>query len=181
MELRLICKALKFARIIPPATILDVPCGTGRLSIHLSQKGFRVRAMDISLEMILYAKEKIKAFNLINEVMLEVGNAEFLPYPDNSFDVCVSLRLFGHTPPKARKKILRELKRTAKKYLVLVYYNKNCLQNFLRKRQRARNQIGWHPISYKQIEEELKETGLKNIKCFPLLLGISETTVILAK
>ena len=141
MELGLICKALKFAKVIPPATILDIPCGTGRLSIHLAQKGFKISAMDISQEMISYSKEKIRAINLVNEVIIEVGNAESLPYSDNCFDVCISLRLFGHMPPKVRKKILLELKRVTKKYLILTYYYKNCLQSFFRRRKRDKRQI----------------------------------------
>ena len=181
MELRLICNALKFANITTPATILDIPCGTGRLSIHLAQKGFKIRAMDISPKMVSYTKEKINSLNLTNGVMIEVGNAESLPYPDNILDVCISLRLFGHTPPKARKKILQELKQTTTKYLILAYYHKNCLQNFLRKKQRDRRGIEWYPVTYKEIEKELEVTGLEKVKYFPLLTGISETVVVLAK
>ena len=181
MELRLIWRALSFAGIVPPAIILDMPCGTGRLAIYLAQKGFTVKAVDISPQMVSYTKEKVVFFNLTDKIVVEQGDAESLPYPNNSFDVCVSLRLFGHTPSKIRKKILLELKRVTKRCLILTYYHKNCLQRFLRKRHRERKQIEWHPLSYKQIEEELEAVSFKKIKCFPLLVGISETVVILVK
>ncbi len=181
MELGRICNALRFAGITFPATILDIPCGTGRLAIYLAQKGFIVKAVDISPQMVSYAKEKLVFLNLTDRITVDQGNAVSLPYPNDRLDVCVSLRLFGHTPSKIRKKILQELKRTTKKYLILVYYHKNCLQNFLRKRQRDGKQFEWHAITYRQIEDELKAAGLKKVKYFPLLIGISETVVVLAK
>ncbi len=114
--------------------------------------------------MVFYTKKKIISLDLSNTIEVEVGNAEFLSYPDESFDACVSLRLFGHTPQEIRIKILKELKRVVKKYLILVYYHKNCLQYFIRAQKRRRKKLEWHPVTYKQIEEELKITGLKKVK-----------------
>jgi len=180
-ELSLIHKALSYAGIVPPSKIIDTPCGTGRLAIILAQEGFEVRGVDLSLQMISYTKEKIKNLNLANKITVEVGNAESLPYQEGIFDACVCLRLLGHTPFEARRKILAEFKRVVKKNLILVYYHKNCLQHFLRKHQRKKNKIAWHPVTYKEIEKELKSIGLEKIRYFHLFMGISETIVVLAK
>jgi len=180
-ELNLICKTLSFAKITPPAAILDIPCGTGRLSIYLGQKGFKVKSADISKEMLAYTGEKIKTLNLTDKVTAETGDIESLPYQDNSFDVCISLRLFGHIPTEVRRKALQELKRITREYLILIYYHKNCLQNFLRRKRRYNQKVEWHPVTYKQMEEEMESAGLEIIKCFPLLKGISETIAVLAK
>lgn len=131
--------------------------------------------------MVLYTKEKIKQLNLTNRIRVEVGDAECLSYPDNSFDACVSLRLFGHTPSKIRKKILEELKRVVKKHLILVYYHGNCLQYFFRKNSRNKAKIEWYPVTLKQLQKELTQIGLRKIKSFFLAKGISETIVILAQ
>lgn len=180
-EKYLIYRALRYAGVNPPAVILDVPCGTGRLSIYLAQKGFKVRGTDLSPEMIALTREKLKDQKLTEKIMVEVEDAESLSYPSNSFDAAVCLRLFGHTPPQVRKKILRELNRIIKRYLVLMYSHKNCLQGFLRKKSRSKKRIEWHPVTYKQIEEELDIAGLEKVKCFFLLPGISETVMVLAK
>ncbi len=136
MEKYLIMKAIKYAKIFPPATILDIPCGTGRLSIYLAQKGFNIRAIDTSQEMVNYTNKKTEILGLADKINATIGDAEALNYPDNTFDACISLRLFGHTPPEVRKTIIKELERVSKKYLILVYYHKNSLQNFLRRKKR---------------------------------------------
>ena len=181
MELHLIWRALNFVRITTPAVILDIPCGTGRLAIHLAKKGFNVEAVDISSQMLSYVKEKLASLNLTDRIRTNHGNAESLFYPNDSFDVCVVLRLFGHTPPEVRKRILKELKRVTKKYLILVYYYKYCMQSLLRNHKRKWRRIEWYPVTYKQIEEELEGAGLEKIKYFPLLMGISETMIVIAK
>lgn len=182
-ELSLIYKALHYASIIPPATltVLDTPCGSGRLTSYLVQKGFDVKGLDISFQMVRYTKEKLTQCNVRDKGIVCQGDTEYLPFQDNTFEACISLRLFGHTPPNVRKAILHELKRASKKYLILAYYNKHCLQHFLRKGQRLKKQIEWHAVTFKQIHQELEEAGLEKIKYFSLLPGISETVVVLAR
>jgi SAM-dependent methyltransferase len=52
-EVRFLEKALALE---PGASILDVPCGSGRHAIYLSKKGYRVTGVDISPESIDYAR-----------------------------------------------------------------------------------------------------------------------------
>lgn len=179
MELYLIDKALDYACIRPPATIIDVPCGTGRVSIHLAQKGFIVKGIDISPEMVEYTQEKVEGLQLSDRIQVKVGDAEFLPYEDDTFDACVTLRLFGHTPEKNRKRILHELIRVSKNHLILAYYLRNSLQYLIRKRGRERRNIEWYPVSFRQISKELDQERLKKIKKYFLAIGFSETMVVL--
>jgi len=179
-ELGLIDKALKYAGITPPATILDIPCGTGRVSVHLAKMGFDIIATDISSEMISYAKEKVNSLNdLSGNIKFEVADAECLPYVTDSFDACISLRFLGHIPDKSRKRILKEMIRVTKKYLILAYYLKSSLQYHLRKRKRRGRGIEWHPLNLREVEEELTAVGLKKVKIFFLLPLISETVIFL--
>lgn len=180
-EKSLVERALKYANINPPATIIDIPCGTGRVLVHLASKGFRIKGVDLSPETVSHAQQKAKRLHLEDNIAVEVGDAENLSYPDNSFDACISLRLFGHTPPDSRIRILQELRQITKRYLVLAYYTKNCVQYFLRRRRRKIRSIEWYPITHKRIEEELKMVGLEKVRYFRLLKGISETIIVLAK
>ena len=180
-EKYLIGKALRYGKIISPATILDLPCGTGRLSIYLARKGFKVSAGDLSLEMIKAVEGRIENQNLKDLIISEVSDAEAPNYPDDSFDAVVCLRLLGHAPPEVRIKILKELKRVSKKYLILAYYHRGCFQNLLRRRKRYRSGEQWHPVSLSEMEKEIKSAGLIKIKTFPLALGVSETLIVLTR
>jgi len=178
LELWLIAKALKIARISPPASILDVPCGTGRLTLFLSKKGYAVTGIDISLEMVKFTN-RILAKNLVNSPNNAiVGNAESLPFLDNSFDATVSLRLLGHVPPSHRFLIIHELKRVSKHYVILAYYDRLSFQYFLRKRKRRFDE--WYPTTFREIKFELMEADLRIIKILPLFFKISETVIVLS-
>lgn len=48
----------------PPASILDVGCGTGRHSLELARRGFTVTGLDISVGMLAEARRKAEAEGL---------------------------------------------------------------------------------------------------------------------
>jgi len=178
LELRLMNRALQCSNIVPPARILDIPCGTGRLSLHLAKKGYTVTAADISSEMVRLTKEKLESYELIGDTVIE--DAENLSFSDDSFDAVVSLRFLGHTPPEIRLRILQEYKRVTRRYLILAYYNEVSFQNILREIQRKQKKISWYPVSISEVDYELKKLGLKKEKGFHLAFGFSETMVVLA-
>jgi ubiquinone/menaquinone biosynthesis C-methylase UbiE len=181
LEKKLICRAIKKARLKPPAELLDLPCGTGRLSLFLAQKGFRVRGVDISEEMVQEAAKKMNEYSFHDQVALSVGDAESISFEDESFDLVVSLRLFGHLPPLVRKRVLAEMKRVARSFLIIVYYHKNSLQGLVRRKIRSQRNVSWHPVTFEEINNELKSIGLEKVRVFPLLVGVSETLVVLAR
>lgn len=71
--------------------ILDVGAGTGRLAARLSKAGAFVTALDVSEGMI----ERLKNKGLKN-IETVIGDAEALPFADNSFDVVVAAFLIVH-------------------------------------------------------------------------------------
>jgi len=84
--------------------VLDCGCGTGRLSRALAESaGARVWGIDPEPEMIRVARANVPA-----AVVLEVGCAEDLPYPDASFERAV-LWLVCHLVDRAAS--FRELGR----------------------------------------------------------------------
>ena len=74
-------------------TVLDVGCGVGYGTYHLSKYAKRIIGVDKSEEAIKYAKEHYKAENL----SFIVGNCTHLPILDSeSFDVIVSFEVIEH-------------------------------------------------------------------------------------
>ena len=77
------------ARITPsrPGHILDVATGTAGVAIQLArQTGARVTGIDISEAMLATGRERVRAEGLEESISLQVGRAEELPFPSDSFD-----------------------------------------------------------------------------------------------
>lgn len=181
LELNTIQKALRAANIDEGANILDIPCGTGRLSLHLAEQGYSITGGDISRAMLDVAEEKAGHLKTARNVGFCQVEAEKLVFSDATYDAVISLRLLGHVPPSIRLNMLKEFARVSKRYLVLAYYHKGCLQGALRRSKRRNRGIPWYPISINDIDEELIEAGLKRLIVLPMALGISETLIVLAE
>ena len=88
--------------------LLDVGCGTGFLiEILKKQKDAEYYGLDLSPKMIEIAKAKFDG-----GVQLVEGSADYLPYPDNTFDVVCCVQSFHHYPypEKAMSEAYRVLK-----------------------------------------------------------------------
>lgn len=68
-----------------PASVLDVGCGTGSLSVLLAQCGYEVHGIDFSEQMLAAARQK--ADNAGVAVRFEVGDAQAPSLEQASYDV----------------------------------------------------------------------------------------------
>ena len=79
--------------LLPPeGRVLDLGCGSGRLSLHLAHLGYEVIAVDSSAEMLAIARGKADS----ERVAWVQGDVFALPVIPNTFDVIVALRLAFH-------------------------------------------------------------------------------------
>ena len=93
--------------------LLDVACGTGRFLRFVKQAWPRINAsgLDLSEPYLTEARHHLKPYD---DVALEAGNAESLPFADASFDVVTSIYLFHEVPPEVRRTIAGEFARVLK-------------------------------------------------------------------
>ena len=70
--------------------ILDVGAGTGRLATQLAKSGANVTACDISEKMLEVLKKKNPS------IITVVGDAEGLPFENNTFDIVIAGFLIVH-------------------------------------------------------------------------------------
>jgi demethylmenaquinone methyltransferase / 2-methoxy-6-polyprenyl-1,4-benzoquinol methylase len=71
----------------PEDTVLDVATGTAAVAIELVRlSGCRVVGLDQSAEMLGSARERVAAAGLTDRIELVEGQAERLPFEDESFD-----------------------------------------------------------------------------------------------
>lgn len=93
---------LKFLRPEPGDKILDVGCGLGFFLNTLARNGVRGWGMDFSHKSIALAKEMTSG-------LFAQGDAQVLPYRDNSFDKIIFTDVIEHVPDD--RAALREIVR----------------------------------------------------------------------
>jgi ubiquinone/menaquinone biosynthesis C-methylase UbiE len=82
------------ANLRPGESILEVGCGTGALNrwlAHYTEGKNPITGVDINHYLLREAENLVLMDGLEAIVKIEEGNAEDLPYPDNSFDMTMSV------------------------------------------------------------------------------------------
>ena len=170
----------KFLKVLPEGSlVLDLACGTGRITEFLLSKGYKVCGVDISKEMLDFARKRLSGFGDL--VKFRQAEAENLPFEGKIFDSATCIKLFGHIPPETRIKILQELKRAIKGPFVVAYYLSEPIANAKRKIRKflTGNKAPWFPISRKCLKEEITLANLRILKEKPLMNYLSETLILL--
>lgn len=100
-----------YYHLSPKASILDIGCGKGFMLFDFLEliPELKVTGIDISEYAIENAMEAVKPF-------LKIGNAKELPYPDNSFDLVISINTIHNLKADDCKKALQEIERVSRKY-----------------------------------------------------------------
>ena len=105
--------------LAPGARILDVPAGTGRLTVALAESGATLVGADISANMLKVAASKRKDVHE-GHVHLIQGSGAQLPFADDTFDAVVSFKFFHLIPNDRKPAFIREMTRVLKPSATLV-------------------------------------------------------------
>jgi ubiquinone/menaquinone biosynthesis C-methylase UbiE len=87
--------------------VLDVACGTGNLAIPAARAGADVTGVDIASNLVAQARQRAAEEKL--SAKFDEGDAEQLPYPDDHFDVVMSMfgAMFAPRPERVAAELLR--------------------------------------------------------------------------
>ena len=95
--------------------VLDIGCGTGRLSLKAALKGATVKGIDVNAQMLEIAEKRVAEANLSQIVELsEMGVAELGNEESSSYDVVMSGLCFSELTENEIKYALNEIKRILK-------------------------------------------------------------------
>lgn len=174
-----ILKAL--ARTEDVHSVLDMPCGTGRFTGHLAREGFDVIGSDISLDMMQVAKANLAGDERIHGYVQ--ADAEKLPLIDDAIDCIVSIRFFLHVDGPSRIRILHEMGRISRRWLIVDYRHCYSLRYLKWKIKRAlgltRDPL--ERVSKSIMLSELEQAGLKLVQIFPVARLFSDKWIVLAE
>ncbi len=166
-EMRLVSRALD---LIPTGRVLDLPCGGGRVSAMLAQKGYSVTAADLSDGMLDIARENLLGAGLT--VPVEQQDAERLMYADGSFDAVVCFRLFHHFPDaEIRQRVVRELCRVARQRVAISYFSPWSPTALKRRWRQAMGGRKSHKYgtSLKEVRGYFEDAGFRLVRDFARL------------
>jgi demethylmenaquinone methyltransferase / 2-methoxy-6-polyprenyl-1,4-benzoquinol methylase len=107
-------KTVRSLELRPGARVLDLATGTGDLAIMVSRMHPEVTivGVDPSARMLEVGQKKLTEAALSERIQLQVGDAQALKFPDNSFDgLCIA---FGIRNVPDRLQGLREMARVTK-------------------------------------------------------------------
>jgi SAM-dependent methyltransferase len=93
-------------------SVLDVACGNGNTAITARRKSANITGIDITSELIDIAAEEAK-IALLDGIKWKEGDAQNLPFEDETFDVVLST--FGHMFAPQPDLVSREMIRVTKK------------------------------------------------------------------
>ena len=116
-EMRLVDRA--FTLIPKTHRVLDLPCGGGRVTVHLALQGYDLSSADLSEAMIAITRENVAKNGF--KCPVERQDIEKLTYSDKHFDSVISFRLFHHFPnPEIRQRAVTELCRVARHFVTRI-------------------------------------------------------------
>jgi len=98
--------AVDVAARVPGGRVLEIACGTGRVTRHLLARGLEVVATDLHEPMLEVAKQRAPG------ATFQQADAQALPFPDASFDavVCQFGLMFVPDKPLAIREMRRVLR-----------------------------------------------------------------------
>jgi SAM-dependent methyltransferase len=163
-------------------SILDLPCGTGRFTGGLARQGYVVVASDISREMMAKAAGAPDGTNP-NVTGYVQADAEALPFRAGAVDCVLSIRFMFHVDPATRVRILREMGRVTRRWLIIDYRHRYTLR-YAKRKLLARLGLGLPPaerVSSAGLAAEFEQAGLSLRKVIPVTRWFSDKWIVVGE
>jgi SAM-dependent methyltransferase len=153
--------------------ILDVACGTGRVTALLVREGFaEVVGSDVSPAMMAVAQRHLPHVEFFQ------SDATRLPFDDRSFDAVTCMGLLMHLDADTRVAVLKQLARVSRRPLVVQY---GVVGAFLRLQTRLTGrQAGGvrYPVAEAELRQDLQRSGLRERARFWALRPMSSSVIL---
>lgn len=165
----------RYAAALPAgASVVDVPCGNGRLAEHVAERrDLRLVCFDYNAAMI----HSMRAAGR-DALLPRCARADILhlPLPDRAAHLLLTIRLLHHIPDDAtRIAMLAEMRRVAAGPILTTFWNSHCWRH-LKKRLRGKA-VKLYPISPARFTRCCREAGLRVERLIPVHRWIDKHTL----
>ena len=167
-EFRLLQRLLSSQGIVD--TILDLPCGGGRLSPQIAPYTKLLIEADIAEGQVMYGRDSMR---LPTQQVWMTASAFHIPFKNESIDGIVCCRLNHHLPTAAeRERLIQELLRVSRRFVVMTFFDYYSPKNRLRQLRRPFNRKPPKmTMTIKQVKELAEKYGARLV-AFPSLSWI---------
>jgi len=113
------------------STLLDLPCGGGRVSPPLAPHTDLLIESDIALGQLRYGRDHGR---VATRQIWMTASGFHIPLRDASVDGVVCIRLNHHLPTQAeRERLVRELLRVSKRFVIMTFFDHHSVKNIIRR------------------------------------------------
>lgn len=152
----------KIVKALPRGlSVLDLPCGTGRVSEVITRFTPNLVCADISEDMLDVARRKLAPHN--TNIVYRVIDAEKIEFPDSSFDLVTTIKLMHLIPYDVQARVLREVVRVSKRWIIVTYAYSGWLSwvkdYVFRKKYDKTNPSSDHPRRVADVIREAESIG----------------------
>lgn len=162
------------------SSIVDIPCGTGRLAEPLLRAGYRVTGIDISQQMLDQASQTLVLYG--SRFRSKLGDAAHLPPSEEAFAAAFCARVLMHFPLDEQIDFLRGV---ASQTDGLVVFNQSYDSRYQRTRHKLKGMLGHagratYPIAESDLQQLLEEVGLHEVRRVWVAPLVSEAFFVVA-
>lgn len=171
-----------FAETDGVRTILDAPCGTGRILGLPPFSQYEIIGADVSIEMIKVARSKQAAKSQKEATHFVNCDLGYLPLRPSCVDLVLCIRLLPLMPPSYQMRIIAEMGRVTSKYLIASHADRWTVHGVIRKIWALLHPHSpeWFPVSVPAYLAKLRNVNFDDPKWVRSLYHISETFFVAA-
>jgi len=163
------------------ATMLDLPCGGGRLSPQLAPFTDLLIEADIAVGQILFGKANS---HVPTRRIWMTASAFHIPFQNSSIDAIVCVRLCHHLPASAeRERLFCELLRVTRKFVIMSFFDYHSFKNTLRRMSSClRHKKPKNTMTIQQVAEIARKNAGELVTCPSLsILGSGHRYALIKK
>lgn len=133
--------------------LLDIPCGGGRVSGPLAKATDLLLQADLSLSQVLIARQTMGSQGNIAWL---TASAFLIPLKEGTVDGILCNRLTHHLPAVEQERLISELLRVSKSFVILSYYDHD---SFKSRGRRLRGKNPGHTLKRSDLDTMAKRNG----------------------